>query len=190
MLPFSLNRLDSAVRAANALVKTGSADDDISSDAGRRVMALAKLAGADIPLATQLLHKALGGLAVGAGAAIPAAALGVYLSDRAQNAAREEAQKTRDFIENAALSLAGAGLGLYALHNLGDGGAPSYDTKFAAHHQSIQEELVDKLATIGAIDAHLDLWQPKDDGGKKTAAEMRNLNDGYLVRLLSEVIGA
>lgn len=190
MLPFSLNRLDSAVRAASALVKTGSAEDDVSQRAGRLVMELSKQAGVEIPLATKVLHKALGGLAVSTGAALPAAALGTYLSDRMGDTAQAESQKTRDFIENAALSLAGAGLGLYALKNLGEGAAPTYDHKFASRHQDIQDELASKLATVGAIDAHLDLWNPEGADGQKTATQMRSLNDGYLVQLLSEVIGA
>jgi len=187
-----LKHLDTAVRAAKVLVKTASSDDDVFAiEAGRRVMRLTKKAGADLPTINALISKALKGLAVSAGAAIPAAAVGSYMASKMTESSAAEAQKTRDFIENAALSLAGAGLGLYALHNV-DEPPPvgTNDYKMAEFHQEAQQELIEKLATIGAIDAQLDTWVPKDESGQKVAAAMRRLNDGFLIQLLSEVIGA
>lgn len=182
-----LKDLDIAVRAASVLSKTASADDETSLEAGRRVMRLAKKAGADLPTANALISKALKGLAVGAGAAIPAAAIGSYMADRLTASSAAEAQKTRDFLENAALSLAGAGLGLYALNNM-DEPQPMGRYVMASRHKEAQAELVEKLATLGYIDAQLDQWKPESEEGLKLAADVRKLNDGYLVQLLSEIL--
>jgi hypothetical protein len=124
---------------------------------------------ANTELVNQFISKALSGLAIGAGVAIPLVAGGSYLANQMADRSEAASEKTWDRISNAALGAAGIGAGLYALNRL------TGDTKEAGIDEDTINDLMTKIATTVA-----------GEDTKKLAEEVRALNNGYLVTLLAQ----
>ncbi len=156
------------------------------------IFELAKQAAAPSLLADAARWAALGG-AGALGLGIPGYAVGHALLGKAGREARETADQVRNDVLLAGLGLAGTGAGLYGLHRL-TGGAPiggreaPIENKQASDNTSELEELTEKLATVGVIDAWLDQLPVEKLSAEtqKLAAEIRLLNRGYGVQLLHE----
>lgn len=156
--------------------------------------------------------KVLTGMAVGGGAAVPAGLAGSALLGQAEEKAKRTTADIRNKVLQTALGLAGIGGGLYGLHRLGGGepigelisrargqdGAPDQslvpgqnevpDQKQASNTGVLPDDAIEKLATVGVIDALLDEVPDNiSDDARKLAAEIRILNRGYGVKLLYEI---
>lgn len=154
---------------------------------GVRIMNLVKTA--NLAAADSFLQQALKGLAIGGGIAIPSALAGKYLLDQAGQQVRERNEETWDHITKTLLGAAGIGAGVYALSRMGQGPALE-DEKEAAAEDPVIEELMNKVATTVMIDEMLDsaVSEKMSQDCRKLAEDIRQLNNGYLVELLKEVI--
>ena len=156
--------------------------------------------------------KVLTGMAVGGGASVPAGLTGAALLHGAEEKAKRTATDIRNKVLQTALGLAGIGGGLYGLHRLsggaplgelidkvkGQGAVPEQpsmqeqsmvpDQKQASDDSALLNDVIEKLATVGIIDALLDeVPDSVSDETKKLAAEIKILNRGYGVNLLYEI---
>jgi len=154
------------------------------------------------------------GSGVGAGLSVPAYLTGSALFEKGRDTARETAADIRNKVLQGALGVAAAGAGVYGLSNLlskktGGGSndfansllggvfggakntpAPvsSPPQKLAADASAQKLEALEKLATVGAIEAMLDnLPGNIDEETRKHAAEVQVLNRSYGVHLLNEL---
>lgn len=118
------------------------------------------------------------GMAVAAGAAIPAVVAGNAISDHATASARDRALQT-------GVGLAGLGATMYGLHRLANRGQ-----KMASDETEIQTAL-DKLAAVGYLDELLTEIRGKDMSLEmaKLASELRDLNREYGVEILTALVG-
>ena len=148
--------------------------------------------------------KVLTGMAVSGGAAVPAGLTGAALLHGAEEKAQRTTSDIRNKVLQTALGLAGIGTGLYGLHRLSGGESvgglidkikgqnpeqvQGQDLKSASDNNALSEDSIEKLATVGVIDALLDeVPASVSDETKKLATEIRILNRGYGVRLLYEI---
>lgn len=139
-------------------------------------------------LANELGRKALGGMAVGTGVALPAVLGGTYLLDRASDETKETTEDIRNKVLQTALGVGGIGAGLYGLHRLSGGDPISLGEKRSSYDENHAEELVEKLAAVGLIEdelSQLDKTNLSEDA-QKLAAEVMVLNRGYGMQLLYE----
>ncbi len=138
--------------------------------------------------------KILTGMAVGGGAALPAGLMGSALLGQAEEKAERTTSDIRNKVLQSALGLAGIGAGLYGLHRLGGGESVGglidkiRGPKQASANSSLPDDAIEKLATVGMIDALMDeVANGVSDETKKLAAEIKILNRGYGVKLLHEI---
>jgi len=137
------------------------------------------------------VKKILTGLAVGGGAAVPTGMAGSLLLSQAEEKAKRTTADIRNKVLQSALGVAGIGAGLYGLHRL-SGGEPvdvnELIGKKASDSKSLPDDAIEKLATIGMIDALLDeVPENVSNDTKKLASEIKILNRGYGIRLLYEL---
>ena len=140
---------------------------------------------------SELLRSALKAGAIGAGAALPVGGAAALLLSHAGSEARETSDNVRNNILLTGLGLAGTGAGMYGLHRLTGGGpigGSNPGIKQAADQEAELQELTEKLAAVGALDAMLDAvpMQKLSAVAQKMAAGIRALNRGYGVQLLWE----
>ena len=126
----------------------------------------------------------------GVGVGVPLTLGGSHLINKFYDRGEEATSDIRNKILQTALGTAAIGGGLYGLHRLTGGGplgGNPPETKQAALDQ-LPAEIIEKLATVGLIDALLDQLPktlPADE--VKLAAEIRALNRGYGITLLYEI---
>jgi len=138
--------------------------------------------------------KVLTGMAVGGGAAVPAGLAGTALLHSAEEKAKRTTSDVRNKVLQTALGLAGVGTGLYGLHRLAGGESVGglidkiKGQKSASADNTLPADAIEKLATVGVIEALLDeVPASVSDETKKLAAEIRVLNRGYGIKLLYEI---
>lgn len=128
-----------------------------------------------------LSRKILKGALVAGAASAPIGAAGYALMDKAD----ETSSLLQNRVLQTALALAGVGAGLYGLHKMTEN-----SPKTAADENALLQEATDKFATISMIDETLErLPADLSEEATKLAAEIRALNRGYGVQLLSELAG-
>ena len=136
-------------------------------------------------------QKALTGLVVGGGAALPVGLMGTALLGQAEEKAKRTTADIRNKVLQGALGLAGIGAGLYGLHRLSGGEPVNINAmvgKRASDNGVLPVDAIEKLATVGLIDALLDEVPGNvSDETKKLASEIKILNRGYGVKLLYEI---
>jgi hypothetical protein len=135
-------------------------------------------------------------LAWGVGLGVPAAGAGGLLLAKAREDAEAATADIRNKILQSALGVAGIGAGLYGLHRLTGGKPLSLDLggeqeppkQASTNEDALSEDALQKLATVGAIEALLDDVLPSLEGeAQKLATEVQALNRGYGVELLYEL---
>jgi len=135
-------------------------------------------------------------LAWGVGLGAPIAGAGGLLLAKARNDAEAATADIRNKVLQAALGVAGIGAGLYGLHRLTGGKPLSLNLgetqeppkQASAGEDMLPEDALQKLATVGAIEALLDDALPRLEGeAQKLAMEVQALNRGYGVKLLFEL---
>ena len=141
-------------------------------------------------------------LAWGLGVGAPAVLGGRHLINKFYDRSEEATGDVRNKILQTALGLAAIGGGLYGMHRL-TGGAPlggyppekktekpaaPKPKEKAASLNTLPEEAIEKLATVGVVEGMLSsLPASTPDETLKLAAEIRVLNRGYGMHLLYEI---
>lgn len=141
--------------------------------------------------------------------------VGSSLLDQAHEQAKDLTADIRNKVLQGAAGAAGIGLGAYGLHQLMSGddkkeeqvedeskqegssplgflpgifGKKSSAVKTAAEERETVSDAIEKLATVGAIEAVLDQEiENGDEERSKTAEELRRINRGYGVRILFDL---
>lgn len=146
------------------------------------------------------------GLGYGAGAMIPVTAGGAYLLHRGGEEAEQASADLRNKALQAALGIGGIGAGLYALHRFtqpttqqsihmardprtGAMVPMSISMRKQSSVQEPPETLLEKLATVGFLDAVLEEQEKHaDENVRKDAHECRMLNAEHGVDLLKQLL--
>jgi hypothetical protein len=180
-----LAEISYALDVSALLEKRGCAAEKRAVDA--RIMEMVK--GAQVG---EIIEQALKGLAISAGAAIPAVLAGKYLLDRAAGHSQEQSEAMWEHINRAALGAAGIGAGLYALNKMTSTPEKAEDDwkQASVNDSEVIADGFQKMATIMDVDAALNaLPKSLSVQATKLAEDVRALNNSYLVTILREFEG-